>query len=84
MAGTMGNVAALANMQGEAPKTSEGIKQVQFSVDDYNTPQAFLDAIRREGEMNILDAVVPLQDAFLLDRDEAIKILADYLENIGS
>ena len=34
--------------------------------------------------MNILDAVVPLQDAFLIDRDTAINILADYLENVGS
>ena len=84
MAGTMSNVGALANMKGEAPKTTEGVQQAQFSIDDYNTPQAFLDAIRREGEMNILDAVVPLQDAFLIDRDTAINILADYLENVGS
>ena len=84
MAGTMGNIGALANMQGEAPKTTEGVQQAQFSIDDYNTPQTFLNAIRRDGTMNILDAVVPLQDAFQLDRDEAIKILADYLENFGS
>ena len=80
----MSNIGALANMQGTAPTTSEGIQQAQFSVDDYNSPQTFLNAIRREGEMNILDAVVPLQDAFQLDRDEAISILADYLENFGS
>ena len=80
----MGNIGALANMQGEAPKTTEGVQQAQFSIDDYNTPQTFLNAIRRDGTMNILDAVVPLQDAFQLDRDEAIKILADYLENFGS
>ena len=84
MAGTMSNIGALANMKGEAPKTNAGVQQAQFSIDDYNTPQTFLDAIRREGEMNILDAVVPLQDAFLIDRDTAINILADYLENVGS
>ena len=84
MAGTMSNIGALANMQGEAPKTTEGVQQAQFGIDDYNTPQTFLDAIRRDGSMNILDSVVPLQDAFQLDRDEAIKILADYLENFGS
>ena len=60
------------------------IVQAQFTTDDYNTPQTFLNALRQQGSMNMFDAVVPLQEAFNLDRDEAIRILADWMENFGS
>ena len=72
------DMGALGNM--EAGGQQDGIQKVMdnFSIDDYNTPFTFLDAWRRNGG-NILEAIVPLQDNFLLDRDQAIPIIDQYV-----
>lgn len=72
------DMGALGNM--EASGQQDGIQKIMdnFELDDYNTPYTFLDAYRRNGG-NILEAIVPLQDAFQLDRDQAIPIIDQYV-----
>ena len=76
------DMGALGNM--EASGQQDGIQKIMdnFELDDYNTPYTFLDAYRRNGG-NILEAIVPLQDAFLLDRDQAIPIIDQYVRQFS-
>tara|TARA_A100001201_G_scaffold143020_1_gene143012 strand:- start:764 stop:1024 length:261 start_codon:yes stop_codon:yes gene_type:complete len=76
------DMGALGNM--EASGQQDGIQKIMdnFELDDYNTPYTFLDAYRRNGG-NILEAIVPLQDAFQLDRDQAIPIIDQYVRQFS-
>ena len=76
------DMGALGNM--EASGQQDGIQKIMdnFELDDYNTPYTFLDAYRRNGG-NILEAIVPLQDAFQLDRDQAIPIIDQYVKQFS-
>ena len=76
------DMGALGNM--EASGQQDGIQKIMdnFELDDYNTPFTFLDAWRRNGG-NILEAIVPLQDNFLLDRDQAIPIIDQYVRQFS-
>jgi hypothetical protein len=76
------DMGALGNIPKDMP--TDGIQKIMdnFSIDDYNTPFTFLDAYRRNGG-NILEAIVPLQDAFQLDRDQAIPIIDQYVKQFS-
>ena len=76
------DMGALGNIPKDMP--ADGIQKIMdnFSIDDYNTPFTFLDAYRRNGD-NILEAIVPLQDAFQLDRDQAIPIIDQYVKQFS-
>ena len=74
------DIGALANIPKDIP--AESMQKVEFTIDDYNTPFTFLDAYRRNGG-NILEAIVPLQDAFQIDRDQAIPIISDYVKQFS-
>ncbi len=76
------DMGALGNM--EASGQQDGIQKIMdnFELDDYNTPYTFLDAYRRNGG-NILEAIVPLQDAFQLDREQAIPIIDQYVKQFS-
>ena len=80
------SIGALSNIPKDVPSPeaipTEGVQNVDFSIDDYNTPYTFLDSYRRKGG-NILEAIVPLQDAFQIDRDQAIPIISDYVKQFS-
>ena len=79
------DIGALSNIPVDAtPEDMQtgGIQKIDFTIDDYNTPYTFLDAYRRNGG-NILEAIVPLQDAFQIDRDQAIPIISEYVKQFS-